>query len=108
MIMNRKFFLLTVLFLVPSLLFCLTKSKISGQIRSSESGLPVAYARIEIIESRKMILADQRGFFKIDIAHEKLPLEVAVSCIGYKKTKFVLEPGIQHIILQLKPEPIII
>jgi|GEM_PF-1302801 len=106
--MKSKLFFLALFLIIPSLVYCTFRTKISGQILSAETDVAIAHARIEIIKTEEIILADEKGNFSIDIEQDNEPFEIHISSIGYKDKHFVFEAGVRYAVIPLESEPIII
>jgi uncharacterized protein YcfL len=61
---------------------------INGKILDIESGEPIKNAHIEILETAKVLVTNDKGEFKI--SNSKLPLKVFCSHISYRNQNFII------------------
>lgn len=76
------------LILFPKKTMIVREHTITGHIRNSETGEPIAYATLQIKGKPKGVVADNEGFFELTLTEPELSDSLTASCMGYNRRTF--------------------
>lgn len=99
--MNRKYILLSFIWVVPIL--CMSQRlSIQGKVWDEKTGKPLAYANVFLKRTAKGVITNREGGFSIKLKPSDLPDSLIVSYLGYETYKV---PVVQAGGLEIPLEP---